>query len=68
MKQPCAGCGGSGQIGSFLGVSRFLLTWEECPVCSGTGIVEMVAGEAPVQEKGRGQDGAPGRGRKKRGK
>ena len=45
MKKPCATCGGTGQIGYFQGESRFLLTWEECPRCSGTGISESpVAG------------------------
>jgi DnaJ-class molecular chaperone len=33
----CRGCGGSGQISFFKGVSRFLLSSEECPECSGLG-------------------------------
>jgi len=37
MKKPCETCAGSGQISYFKGVSRFLLSWEECPECSGTG-------------------------------
>jgi len=36
---PCPGCGGSGQTSFFGGASRFMLTWEDCPDCSGTGIV-----------------------------
>lgn len=50
MKKPCATCGGTGQIGYFQGESRFLLTWEECPRCCGTGM-----SETPVdgQEKGK---------------
>jgi len=36
-KAPCPTCGGSGQISFFQGESRFLLTEEECPVCSGLG-------------------------------
>ena len=48
MKKPCATCGGTGQIGYFQGESRFLLTWEECPRCNGTGSSEI--GEV-VQEK-----------------
>ena len=34
---PCAFCDGSGQLSSFKGESRFLLTIEECPHCCGTG-------------------------------
>lgn len=37
MNKVCAVCGGSGQISFFQGVSRFLLTTEECPECAGTG-------------------------------
>ena len=37
MKKEYAICGGSGQISFFKGVSRFLLSWEECPECSGIG-------------------------------
>jgi len=40
MKKECPGCGGSGQISFFQGVSRFLLTREECPYCLGTGLVD----------------------------
>jgi DnaJ-class molecular chaperone len=36
--QPCPFCHGAGQISSFKGVSRFLLTTEECPACGGTGL------------------------------
>ncbi len=36
---PCPGCGGSGQTSYFGGVSRFMLDWEDCPDCCGTGIV-----------------------------
>jgi DnaJ-class molecular chaperone len=35
--QPCPSCGGSGQISYFAGVSRFLLSFEECPGCAGLG-------------------------------
>ena len=37
MKKTCEICGGSGQISYFQGESRFLLTTEECPECSGLG-------------------------------
>ncbi|MEN8141659.1 MAG: hypothetical protein ABFR97_10595 [Thermodesulfobacteriota bacterium] len=33
----CPSCGGSGQISFFKGESRFLLSSEECPECSGLG-------------------------------
>jgi DnaJ-class molecular chaperone len=36
-KTPCPTCGGTGQISFFQGESRFLLTDEECPACSGLG-------------------------------
>jgi len=35
MKKECDICGVSGQISFFKGVSRFLLSWEECPECNG---------------------------------
>ncbi|MCP3888009.1 MAG: hypothetical protein GY702_03930 [Desulfobulbaceae bacterium] len=35
---PCRGCGGSGQTSYFGGESRFMLTWEDCPDCCGTGV------------------------------
>jgi DnaJ-class molecular chaperone len=39
QQTPCPGCGGSGQTSYFGGASRFMLTWEDCPDCCGTGIV-----------------------------
>lgn len=39
MKKECQSCGGTGQIRFFQGVSRFLLTEEECPECAGLGYV-----------------------------
>ena len=33
----CDICEGSGQVCSFRGVSRFVLTWEDCPICGGLG-------------------------------
>lgn len=67
MRKPCATCGGTGQIGYFQGESRFLLTWEECPSCSGTGMNETRANgqeknEIPVT----GVRKAPGRKRRKK--
>jgi DnaJ-class molecular chaperone len=37
MKKTCEICSGTGQISFFKGVSRFLLSREECPECCGTG-------------------------------
>ncbi len=38
MKKACETCGGTGQISFFKGVSRFLLSTEECQECAGTGL------------------------------
>jgi DnaJ-class molecular chaperone len=37
QKKTCKLCNGSGQISYFKGVSRFLLSEEECPECGGMG-------------------------------
>jgi len=47
MEKVCDICGGSGQIGQFLGVSRFVITWEECPECCGTGVCQDPEEKAP---------------------
>lgn len=39
MQKECEFCSGSGQLAHFQGVSRFLLTMEECPECGGLGFV-----------------------------
>ncbi len=39
MKKNCESCGGSGQISYFKGVSRFLLSTEDCPECAGMGFL-----------------------------
>jgi DnaJ-class molecular chaperone len=36
-RKKCDGCGGSGQIAFFRGVSRFVMDWDDCPDCLGTG-------------------------------
>lgn len=36
-REVCPGCGGTGQRSYFKGVSRFLLSCEECPECAGLG-------------------------------
>jgi len=38
MKKTCEFCSGSGQVSFFKGVSRFLMSVEECPHCGGTGM------------------------------
>ncbi len=38
MEEVCDICGGTGQLGIFRGLSRFIMTYEECPECYGTGI------------------------------
>jgi len=43
----CQFCHGAGQTSSFMGVSRFLLSWEDCPQCGGTGRVEAETTGAP---------------------
>jgi hypothetical protein len=37
QKKICEICEGSGQVCSFKGVSRFVLSWEDCPLCGGLG-------------------------------
>lgn len=41
MKQPCEFCNGTGQVSYFQGESRFLLTYDECQDCNGTGLSEQ---------------------------
>ena len=49
MKKNCEYCGGSGQISFFKGVSRFLLSTEECPECAGLGF--SIVPDPDKQEK-----------------
>ena len=51
MKKTCEICNGSGQLSSFKGVSRFLLSWEECPQCAGLGylITSDTGSDAPTR-------------------
>ena len=48
---PCPACGGSGQLSSFKGESRFLLTVEECPLCCGCGLLLDEEQDALQQKK-----------------
>jgi len=38
QQPPCPLCNGIGEIPSFKGVSRFVLSRDECPACGGTGL------------------------------
>jgi len=38
MDKPCELCSGTGQRSYFKGESRFVLSWDDCPACGGTGI------------------------------
>lgn len=54
IKKSCEFCDGTGQISSFKGVSRFLLSTEECPQCAGLGFLikeEDPSQDPPDQEK-----------------
>lgn len=61
-RKTCPSCGGSGQISFFLGVSRFLLSTEECPECSGLGYLHS----DPEREGKEGAGTSPGGGRKRK--
>ena len=45
QKLICDVCGGTGQVSYFKGVSRFLLSTEECSECAGTGYQLSSAGD-----------------------
>jgi len=47
MKKICEVCEGTGQISYFKGVSRFVVSWDECPECSGLGYVFAGDEDAP---------------------
>ena len=38
----CTFCDGTGQTGQFRGVSRFVISWEDCPDCHGTGVIPEI--------------------------
>jgi hypothetical protein len=46
MERKCELCNGTGQYGYFKGESRFLLSWEECPACCGTGLADATSESA----------------------
>lgn len=47
-REPCPACGGTGQMSYFKGVSRFLLSVEECPECAGLGYITPAEPTPPV--------------------
>jgi DnaJ-class molecular chaperone len=57
MKKICQICNGSGQLCSFKGVSRFLLSWEECPECDGLGYIIPQDAGSTTQTKNQDHDG-----------
>lgn len=46
----CPSCGGSGHLGLFRGESRFMISWEECYECDGTGYIEPGENDCPPEE------------------
>jgi DnaJ-class molecular chaperone len=52
----CVVCGGTGRVRFFQGVSRFLLSDEECDACAGTGYKIRSMGEL-VKERSAGKRG-----------
>jgi DnaJ-class molecular chaperone len=65
MKINCDSCGGSGQINYFKGVSRFLLSCEECPECAGLGYIFSSDEKGAAEEE---SDGPRSRSKKKKAK
>lgn len=49
-KKTCDTCGGSGQISYFKGVSRFLLSIEDCPACFGLGYMMEDEGDDKLED------------------
>ncbi|MCK5341291.1 MAG: hypothetical protein KAJ60_09470 [Desulfobulbaceae bacterium] len=65
MKEACEVCGGSGQISFFKGVSRFLLSCEECPECAGLGYKLPADEEAEKKQKKKGRKRSRKKGKQK---
>ncbi|MDJ0624610.1 MAG: hypothetical protein QNJ17_16725 [Desulfocapsaceae bacterium] len=66
MDDVCDICGGTGQIGIFRGLSRFIMTYEECPECYGTGMnqndgdeEDITAPDTPSNTQANKTDGPP---------
>ena len=56
MKKACEICNGSGQVSYFKGVSRFLVSWEECPECAGLGYKISSGTSGELEEKNSGPE------------
>jgi DnaJ-class molecular chaperone len=52
QKDICEICGGTGQVSYFKGVSRFLLSTEECAECAGTGYQLDISEEKEANKDG----------------
>ena len=50
QKKTCPSCGGSGHLGLFHGESRFMISWEECYDCSGTGYLDAEQSDNEADE------------------
>ena len=51
MKKICELCGGTGQISYFKGVSRFILSTEDCPECAGLGFIPSSGEDTTAGDK-----------------
>ncbi len=49
--RPCPGCNGTGQTTYFGGVSRFLLSYEDCPECNGVGFLAQKTDSSLLSEQ-----------------
>ncbi len=50
-RQICPNCGGTGDLGTFHGESRFVITHEECPFCCGFGYIFEGGENAPQEDR-----------------
>jgi DnaJ-class molecular chaperone len=56
MTKQCELCHGTGQRCYFGGESRFVLTWQDCPACFGTGEVPDEPAVSPGEDTDVSQD------------
>ena len=64
MKKKCEFCNGTGQTSYFKGVSRFLLSVEECLECAGLGFVVVPDADDKKKEKKKHQTAGEDQGKK----